>query len=138
MADLDEEEDSFIDDRFPVGVDEDEDEDETLQAISSTRKRLISESMGDAPAIEQKKKKNELGIESFEILRVLGKGCAGKVGLRKSISYSSIVLSSSCFDPQVLLVRQKITGEIYAMKTIQKNHVGFAFLSSFITSTDYE
>lgn len=40
-------------------------------------------------------------IDSFEIMRVLGKGCAGKV----------------------LLVKEKASGELYALKAITKQHV---------------
>lgn len=47
-------------------------------------------------------RRNEVSINSFDILRVLGKGCAGKV----------------------LLVRRKSVGRVYAMKAIQKTHVG--------------
>lgn len=48
-----------------------------------------------------KKNKRKMGIEDFECMRVLGKGCAGKV----------------------LLVREKRNGELFALKAIHKTHV---------------
>ncbi|RDB29452.1 RAC family serine/threonine-protein kinase [Hypsizygus marmoreus] len=50
---------------------------------------------------EPKKSHRKVVIDDFEMMRVLGKGCAGKV----------------------LLVRQKTTSELYALKAITKRHV---------------
>lgn len=48
-----------------------------------------------------KKSQRKVGIDDFEMMRVLGKGCAGKV----------------------LLVRHKSTSNVYALKAITKRHV---------------
>ncbi|KAK7464355.1 hypothetical protein VKT23_006522 [Stygiomarasmius scandens] len=48
-----------------------------------------------------KKSSRKVVVDDFEMLRVLGKGCAGKV----------------------LLVKEKRTGNLYAMKAITKRHV---------------
>lgn len=50
---------------------------------------------------QQKKSQRKVVIDDFEMMRVLGKGCAGKV----------------------LLVKQKTTSELYALKAITKRHV---------------
>ncbi|GLB43552.1 putative agc agc-unique protein kinase [Lyophyllum shimeji] len=50
---------------------------------------------------EPKKSRRKVVIDDFEMMRVLGKGCAGKV----------------------LLVRQKASSELYALKAITKRHV---------------
>jgi serum/glucocorticoid-regulated kinase 2 len=64
---------------------------------TSTRKKR---SMSMAPK-EPRKSHRKVIIDDFEMMRVLGKGCAGKV----------------------LLVRQKTTSELYALKAITKRHV---------------
>ncbi|THU96880.1 hypothetical protein K435DRAFT_858139 [Dendrothele bispora CBS 962.96] len=48
-----------------------------------------------------RKSQRKVNVDDFEMLRVLGKGCAGKV----------------------LLVRQKTTADLFAMKAITKRHV---------------
>jgi len=50
---------------------------------------------------EPKKSQRKVVIDDFEMMRVLGKGCAGKV----------------------LLVKQRATSELYALKAITKRHV---------------
>lgn len=50
---------------------------------------------------ERKKSQRKVCIDDFEMMRVLGKGCAGKV----------------------LLVRQRSTAELFALKAITKRHV---------------
>lgn len=64
---------------------------------SSRRKKR---SMSMAPK-EPKKSFRKVNIDDFEMMRVLGKGCAGKV----------------------LLVRHKATTDLYALKAITKRHV---------------
>ncbi|KIK71670.1 hypothetical protein GYMLUDRAFT_66785 [Collybiopsis luxurians FD-317 M1] len=51
--------------------------------------------------IRNKKSQRKVVVDDFEMLRVLGKGCAGKV----------------------LLVRHRATADLYAMKAITKRHV---------------
>lgn len=53
------------------------------------------------PESEKKKTQRKVAIDDFEMMRVLGKGCAGKV----------------------LLVRHKPSGDVYALKAITKRHV---------------
>ena len=56
----------------------------------------------DGDAVRKKKKsKRKVAIDDFEMMRVLGKGCAGKV----------------------LLVRHKPTTDVFALKAITKRHV---------------
>ena len=66
---------------------------------SSARKKR-SASTAATPK-EPKKSQRKVVIDDFEMMRVLGKGCAGKV----------------------LLVRHKQTSELYALKAITKRHV---------------
>ncbi|OBZ68429.1 RAC family serine/threonine-protein kinase [Grifola frondosa] len=53
------------------------------------------------PGSEKKKSRRKVVIDDFEMMRVLGKGCAGKV----------------------LLVRHKPTSDVFALKAITKRHV---------------
>ena len=66
---------------------------------SSTRKKR-SASNAAVPK-EPKKSQRKVVIDDFEMMRVLGKGCAGKV----------------------LLVRHKQTSDLFALKAITKRHV---------------
>ena len=63
--------------------------------------------------------RQSVGIQDFEVIRVLGKGCAGKV-----VSLSSaprlLLMHYSC---QVLLARSKLNSTLYAVKAIHKHHV---------------
>ncbi|KAF5385153.1 hypothetical protein D9615_001083 [Tricholomella constricta] len=67
---------------------------------SGRRSKRKKRSQSTVPK-EPKKSQRKVVIDDFEMMRVLGKGCAGKV----------------------LLVRQKATSELYALKAITKRHV---------------
>ena len=81
-------------------------------------------------------------VEDFELIRVLGKGCAGKVS-RKLIA---VVFSSHCSParPQVVLVKYKKTGGLFAMKAIVKQHVlahqelAHTLVSSFVSQLEVD
>lgn len=64
-----------------------------------------------------------LSIDSFDCMRVLGKGCAGKVGFSDGVRVGGCYVKHSCDVLQVLLVRQRSTGALYALKAIHKVHV---------------
>ncbi|GAA5836092.1 hypothetical protein JCM9279_002190 [Rhodotorula babjevae] len=68
-------------------------------AVPGTPMSRSSSTMSAATTITRRSR--AITLESFDILRVLGKGCAGKV----------------------LLVRRKGTEELYALKAITKRHV---------------
>jgi hypothetical protein len=70
----------------------------TTAGDSSGRKKR---SRSSDPKREVKKSQRKVVVDDFEMLRVLGKGCAGKV----------------------LLVRHKSTTDLYALKAITKRHV---------------
>lgn len=70
----------------------------TTAGDSSGRKKR---SRSSDPKREPRKSQRKVVINDFEMLRVLGKGCAGKV----------------------LLVRHKSTTDLYALKAITKRHV---------------
>ncbi|OSX66814.1 hypothetical protein POSPLADRAFT_1175504 [Postia placenta MAD-698-R-SB12] len=75
-------------------------------SVSTTGRRAArkarSKSMDPgAQAALQKKSQRKVAIDDFEMMRVLGKGCAGKV----------------------LLVRHKPTADVFALKAITKRHV---------------
>lgn len=72
----------------------------TGRRIRSRKKRSKS-SDPNSPAIKKKLSQRKVAIDDFEMMRVLGKGCAGKV----------------------LLVRHKPTLDVYALKAITKRHV---------------
>ncbi|GAA5855541.1 hypothetical protein JCM8547_007881 [Rhodosporidiobolus lusitaniae] len=63
--------------------------------------QAMSRSMSDLASSFEEKKPAAVTIDSFELLRVLGKGCAGKV----------------------LLVKEKKAGTVLALKAITKRHV---------------
>ncbi|KAG7451810.1 kinase-like protein [Guyanagaster necrorhizus] len=68
---------------------------------SNSRRRMRKKrSMSIDPALKKKSQRKVI-IDDFEMMRVLGKGCAGKV----------------------LLVRHKSTQDLYALKAITKRHV---------------
>ncbi|KAF9059960.1 hypothetical protein BDP27DRAFT_1340434 [Rhodocollybia butyracea] len=75
----------------------------TAARSKSTRKKRKETSSGslNGSALVKKKSQRKVVVDDFEMLRVLGKGCAGKV----------------------LLVRHKATTDLYAMKAITKRHV---------------
>ncbi|BGO90286.1 hypothetical protein NBRC10512v2_002332 [Rhodotorula toruloides] len=61
----------------------------------------MTRSVSDVSTTTVEKRSKSMTIDAFEILRVLGKGCAGKV----------------------LLVRKKDTEDLFALKAITKRHV---------------
>ncbi|PFH49791.1 hypothetical protein AMATHDRAFT_75968 [Amanita thiersii Skay4041] len=71
-------------------------------SISTTEKKRAKKkrSMSMTPK-EPRKSQRKVVVDDFEMMRVLGKGCAGKV----------------------LLVKHKPTSELYALKAITKRHV---------------
>jgi serum/glucocorticoid-regulated kinase 2 len=69
--------------------------------VSTTDDESVAQSDGIRSNGISKRSKRKVVIDDFEMLRVLGKGCAGKV----------------------LLVRHKATEETYALKAITKRHV---------------
>ncbi|OSD01215.1 hypothetical protein PYCCODRAFT_1445901 [Trametes coccinea BRFM310] len=74
-------------------------------SISTTgrrsRKKRSKSTDPNAQGSEKKKSQRKVQIDDFEMMRVLGKGCAGKV----------------------LLVRYKPSQDVYALKAITKRHV---------------
>lgn len=72
-------------------------------SVPSRRRTRKKRSISVDPNGKEIKKKSQrkVVVDDFEMLRVLGKGCAGKV----------------------LLVKYKSTGSLYAMKAITKRHV---------------
>ena len=65
------------------------------------RRRARKKRSASSAPKEPKKSKRKVAIDDFEMMRVLGKGCAGKV----------------------LLVRHKSTSDLFALKAITKRHV---------------
>jgi serum/glucocorticoid-regulated kinase 2 len=65
------------------------------------RKKRTSSGRGTPKDREPRKSQRKVVIDDFEMMRVLGKGCAGKV----------------------LLVRHKVTQDLFALKAITKRHV---------------
>jgi len=65
------------------------------------RKKRSTSTSGTSKEKEPKKSQRKVVIDDFEMMRVLGKGCAGKV----------------------LLVRHKTTQDLFALKAITKRHV---------------
>lgn len=75
--------------------------DESSSVSTVEKKRAKKKrSMSTAPR-EPRKSQRKVNIDDFEMMRVLGKGCAGKV----------------------LLVKHKTSSELYALKAITKRHV---------------
>lgn len=66
-----------------------------------SRKKRSKSSDPNSPSVKKKLSQRKVAIDDFEMMRVLGKGCAGKV----------------------LLVRHKPTLDVYALKAITKRHV---------------
>ncbi|KAG6380673.1 hypothetical protein JVT61DRAFT_5045 [Boletus reticuloceps] len=70
-------------------------------SISTTARRARKKRSQSNDPSRKKKTQRKVAIDDFEMMRVLGKGCAGKV----------------------LLVRQKTSSDLYALKAITKRHV---------------
>jgi hypothetical protein len=77
------------------------DESSVSLSNSKRRKKRSKSTPREKKYKEPKKSQRKVVINDFEMMRVLGKGCAGKV----------------------LLVRHKSTTELYALKAITKRHV---------------
>ena len=75
---------------------------------------------GTTTPVKPSKKRvpRKVTVNDFEMMRVLGKGCAGKV--RPLFHY---LPHNSDEMHQVLLVKHKATGSLYALKAITKRHV---------------
>ena len=70
-------------------------------SISTTARRARKKRSQSTDPSRKKKLQRKVAINDFEMMRVLGKGCAGKV----------------------LLVRHKTSSDLYALKAITKRHV---------------
>ena len=70
-------------------------------SISTTARRARKKRSQSTDPNRKKKGQRKVAIDDFEMMRVLGKGCAGKV----------------------LLVRHKMSSDLYALKAITKRHV---------------
>jgi serine/threonine protein kinase len=71
-------------------------------SISTTAGRCSRKKRSQSTDPHRKKKsQRKVAVNDFEMMRVLGKGCAGKV----------------------LLVRHKMSSDLYALKAITKRHV---------------
>ena len=70
-------------------------------SISTTARRARKKRSQSTDPSRKKKAQRKVAIDDFEMMRVLGKGCAGKV----------------------LLVRHKMSTDLYALKAITKRHV---------------
>ncbi|KAF8555140.1 hypothetical protein OG21DRAFT_948454 [Imleria badia] len=70
-------------------------------SISTTARRARKKRSHSTDPSRKKKTQRKVAIDDFEMMRVLGKGCAGKV----------------------LLVRYKNSSDLYALKAITKRHV---------------
>lgn len=70
-------------------------------SISTTARRARKKRSQSTDPNRKKKAQRKVAIDDFEMMRVLGKGCAGKV----------------------LLVRHKMSADLYALKAITKRHV---------------
>ncbi|KAI0042540.1 hypothetical protein FA95DRAFT_559895 [Auriscalpium vulgare] len=77
-------------------------EDDSSVSTSHERRKRKKRSKSEDPNRELKKRaQRKVQVSDFEMMRVLGKGCAGKV----------------------LLVRHKSSADLYALKAITKRHV---------------
>ncbi|KAG9222210.1 hypothetical protein CCMSSC00406_0006507 [Pleurotus cornucopiae] len=79
-------------------------DDSSLSTTGRTKRKKRSKSVDpnkEKKKKEERKSQRKVVIDDFEMLRVLGKGCAGKV----------------------LLVRHKPTSDLFALKAITKRHV---------------
>ncbi|KIY73313.1 kinase-like protein [Cylindrobasidium torrendii FP15055 ss-10] len=90
----------------PVMTTEARDEESTTDSSSSSYSSSTSDTHDESPTpsysnIQRVKPTKPISIEDFELMRVLGKGCAGKV----------------------FLVRKKNSEQLYALKAITKRHV---------------
>lgn len=70
-------------------------------SISTTARRARKKRSQSTDPNRKKKVQRKVAVDDFEMMRVLGKGCAGKV----------------------LLVRHKMSSDLYALKAITKRHV---------------
>ena len=92
------------------------------QSLDSTAVSQDSSRKKDRRQSERRKGSDKVTVEDFEMIRVLGKGCAGKVStfvVCKGLSHANL----HSFLLQVLLVRHTPTKGLFAMKSIHKRHV---------------
>jgi len=75
----------------------------------------------------RKREKKKVSIEEFELIRVLGRGCAGKVSLGETRSRKEVERSKEqrltrllLFFHQVLLVRQKTSSTSTLMAMVSR------------------
>lgn len=76
-------------------------DDSSISTTGRRARKKRSKSTDPNASLEKKKSQRKVVVDDFEMMRVLGKGCAGKV----------------------LLVRHKSSTEVYALKAITKRHV---------------
>ncbi|THH18633.1 hypothetical protein EW146_g2400 [Bondarzewia mesenterica] len=76
-------------------------DDSSINTSSEQKRKRKKRSKSADPKRELKKSQRKVQVSDFEMMRVLGKGCAGKV----------------------LLVRYKSSSDLYALKAITKRHV---------------
>jgi serum/glucocorticoid-regulated kinase 2 len=84
-------------------------------------KEMEGSKVSDARTRSVSKQSVMMTVDSFEILRVLGKGCAGM--FLAWISRCEAGLTNGYRLGKVLLVRQRETLELFALKAITKQHV---------------
>ncbi len=77
------------------------DDESSVSTKEENRRRTRKKRSMSVDPAQKKKSQRKVIIDDFEMMRVLGKGCAGKV----------------------LLVRHKSTQDLYALKAITKRHV---------------
>ncbi|KAI0095018.1 hypothetical protein BDY19DRAFT_879347 [Irpex rosettiformis] len=76
-------------------------DDSSISTTGRRSRKKRSKSTDPNASLEKKKSQRKVVVDDFEMMRVLGKGCAGKV----------------------LLVRHKNSSDVYALKAITKRHV---------------
>lgn len=76
-------------------------DDSSVSTTGRRSRKKRSKSTDPNASLDKKKSQRKVVVDDFEMMRVLGKGCAGKV----------------------LLVRHKNSSDVYALKAITKRHV---------------
>jgi serum/glucocorticoid-regulated kinase 2 len=74
---------------------------EDESSLNTSHERLLRKKRSKSTARIKERSSRKVQVSDFEMMRVLGKGCAGKV----------------------LLVRHKSSSDLYALKAITKRHV---------------
>lgn len=89
----------------------------------NTQKNTFSSNVLDKATVAEINRLR-LSLDDFELKDIIGQGHFGEVMARSRMVQASLVLTSMCVSTyQVCVVRERSTGDVYAMKIMKKAHI---------------